>query len=596
MACALLLLLLSVCVCVLCRNIFFILANLAQILFIFLDRRAVSLSDEERGLYELVFGEVFSQQEFVKLLKVGQWRDVQAGEELMTQGKEIQSVYLIADGLCRVEEERRILIAREEGSTRSSAGPAAPTSPSLLSKLFGSARDSGAQGMKETAPPPAQPALAPRPASTPAPSARQGVDSDEAEALLAATGISSSVSPSAVPSIPSASVAPASLPSSSPSEPVLSAVAQQVADNVRELIHGLHSKQQPHAEANHSVTTTPAPSAQATPALPYTSSASLSAPSSLPPPPHIAVTGVTVQSAASSPPSNDEATSSSAAPSSSLPSPPIPTSASPPPMSDERERRKAERKAKRDRKRRERPSSVDRQFGVGRDEAAAAAALTSSPTLSHDGLYEVRKEVIGYMRGGRMVGEMSLLTTAASTQPAPQLSQPTAAPPSTSSVADCSSPSPSIPSPSAAASAAAASPADYLAPSFIASASPSIATATVRCVEPCRVLMWSRDSLRSLFFRFPTLSVGWYAVVSTDLVHRLSESQHLARRNGYKLLLLGICAEGTVTAKQRSAAEEYRRINSIRDEEHYQTLRDLGWTEQEWDRGRKRTGWMERWL
>ena len=57
----------------------------------------------------------------------------------------------------------------------------------------------------------------------------------------------------------------------------------------------------------------------------------------------------------------------------------------------------------------------------------------------------------------------------------------------------------------------------------------------------------------------PTLSVGWYTIVSSDLVHRLSEARHLSLFNGYKLLLLGVCAEGRITAKQRSAVDEYRR-------------------------------------
>jgi len=52
-----------------CRNIFFICANLVQIVLILMDRRQVQLSEEEQRLYDLVFADVFSPQEFRKLTK-----------------------------------------------------------------------------------------------------------------------------------------------------------------------------------------------------------------------------------------------------------------------------------------------------------------------------------------------------------------------------------------------------------------------------------------------------------------------------------------------------------------------------------------------
>ena len=58
--------------CCWCRNIFFILANLLQIVLILMDRRQVQLSEEEQRLYELVFADVFSPQEFKKLRKSAQ--------------------------------------------------------------------------------------------------------------------------------------------------------------------------------------------------------------------------------------------------------------------------------------------------------------------------------------------------------------------------------------------------------------------------------------------------------------------------------------------------------------------------------------------
>ena len=51
------------------RNIFFICANLLQIVLILVDRRQVQLSEEEQRVYDLVFADVFSPQEFKKLRK-----------------------------------------------------------------------------------------------------------------------------------------------------------------------------------------------------------------------------------------------------------------------------------------------------------------------------------------------------------------------------------------------------------------------------------------------------------------------------------------------------------------------------------------------
>ena len=507
-------------------NVFFILANLLQIGLILLDRRAVQLSEEEQRLYDLVFADVFSVQEFNKLLQVGTFRDLEPGERLMTQGSEIHTVYLIHDGLCRVEEERRIPLARDDAQSASAAvaasGPSSNgSSPSLLSYVFGAADDGRAHGF--------------------------GADSDHRSSAAppesAGSAGAGATSPSAVPLPPSSADVPAA---PSPPEPVLSAVAHQVAalgEGVRELISSIgHSSHDPSQSAGKGdgSPTTPAVPVPLAPSAPDASSA-----------PALNATVLTVAASSGS----ATATVSAAEPASSS-APDNAAAAAPATLSaaSERERRKAERTARREKKRRSRASAMERQFG--------APHVIASSTVSEDGQYEVRREVIGYMRGGRLVGEMSLLTTAAA-------------------------------SPAASSDSAPTSPAEYLAPSFIASASPSVATATVTCVERTRALVWSRERLRSLFFRFPTLSVGWYTIVSSDLVHRLSEARHLSLFNGYKLLLLGVCAEGRITAKQRSAVDEYRRLNSISDDDHVSTLRDIGWTKAEWERGSKRLTWME---
>jgi hypothetical protein len=83
-------------------NIFFLAINLAQIFLIFRERRGVEFTEEEKEIYETIFWG-FAPFEFMKLLRIGEWKNAAPGEILAVQGEEVDSIMLIYNGLAEVE-------------------------------------------------------------------------------------------------------------------------------------------------------------------------------------------------------------------------------------------------------------------------------------------------------------------------------------------------------------------------------------------------------------------------------------------------------------------------------------------------------------
>lgn len=75
----------------------YIAVNGYRIAGIYLERRAVSFTDEEAELYDTVFRN-FSKVEFMKLLRLATWRQAKEGERLAEQGSVLDSLILIYNG------------------------------------------------------------------------------------------------------------------------------------------------------------------------------------------------------------------------------------------------------------------------------------------------------------------------------------------------------------------------------------------------------------------------------------------------------------------------------------------------------------------
>jgi hypothetical protein len=89
-------------------NVVFSAINLWQIRRLLLDRRPVRLRPDELLLYQLAFRRL-TEREFAKLLAVGDWKDIQAGERLVRRGEELDQLIVLASGRVRVEADGKTL-------------------------------------------------------------------------------------------------------------------------------------------------------------------------------------------------------------------------------------------------------------------------------------------------------------------------------------------------------------------------------------------------------------------------------------------------------------------------------------------------------
>ena len=88
--------------------------NLFQITRIYLERRPVVLSQDERKLYDLGF-QSLRPREFVALALVGEWKSAEPGERVVTEGEPVSSVCISITGSAEVRKQRDRLGALEPG-------------------------------------------------------------------------------------------------------------------------------------------------------------------------------------------------------------------------------------------------------------------------------------------------------------------------------------------------------------------------------------------------------------------------------------------------------------------------------------------------
>ena len=78
--------------------------NLFQITRIYLERRPVVLSEDERKLYDLGF-QSLRPREFVALALVGEWRNAEPGERVVTEGEPVSGVCISITGSAEVHKQ-----------------------------------------------------------------------------------------------------------------------------------------------------------------------------------------------------------------------------------------------------------------------------------------------------------------------------------------------------------------------------------------------------------------------------------------------------------------------------------------------------------
>jgi hypothetical protein len=83
-------------------NVLFAIINIVQIAIIIRERSGVRFTEEEKELYETLFKK-FAPFEFMKLMRIAEWRQVAPGEIVMTEGQQLDELLMIYNGLLAVE-------------------------------------------------------------------------------------------------------------------------------------------------------------------------------------------------------------------------------------------------------------------------------------------------------------------------------------------------------------------------------------------------------------------------------------------------------------------------------------------------------------
>jgi hypothetical protein len=89
--------------------------NLVQIWALFNERRGVQFSEREQALYTRIFSSL-SPIEYMKLLRLGQWKTVEAGTTLALAGRPLNDVLFIYDGGATVQRDGQVLARLSDGA------------------------------------------------------------------------------------------------------------------------------------------------------------------------------------------------------------------------------------------------------------------------------------------------------------------------------------------------------------------------------------------------------------------------------------------------------------------------------------------------
>jgi hypothetical protein len=96
-------------------NAVFVVINAVQIVIIIKERSSVEFSETEKELYDTLFRN-FAPFEFMKFVRLGQWRDAKPDQILAVEGQPINDVLLIYNGLVTVESHGKRIAQLRDGS------------------------------------------------------------------------------------------------------------------------------------------------------------------------------------------------------------------------------------------------------------------------------------------------------------------------------------------------------------------------------------------------------------------------------------------------------------------------------------------------
>src|SRR5437762_6101014 len=96
-------------------NVLFAAINIVQCLIIIRERSGIQFTDEEKELHETLFKN-FAPFEFMKLMRIGEWRAARPGQVLAVEGQPLDEVMLIYDGRLGVETNGQEVAQLQDGN------------------------------------------------------------------------------------------------------------------------------------------------------------------------------------------------------------------------------------------------------------------------------------------------------------------------------------------------------------------------------------------------------------------------------------------------------------------------------------------------
>jgi CRP-like cAMP-binding protein len=95
-------------------NVLFLAVNVVNVIILLLERRPVKFSPDEEKLYNLAFNGI-RPREFLKLLTLGEWREGEAGETLISFGENNTHVSILCHGEAVAMAQGKELVKIPEG-------------------------------------------------------------------------------------------------------------------------------------------------------------------------------------------------------------------------------------------------------------------------------------------------------------------------------------------------------------------------------------------------------------------------------------------------------------------------------------------------
>ncbi len=96
-------------------NLLFMVINIVQVAILIKERAGVRFTEEEKELHDTLFKN-FAPFEFMKLMRIAEWREAKQGDVLAVEEQPLDAVMLIYNGLVRVEAQGKEVAQLTDGN------------------------------------------------------------------------------------------------------------------------------------------------------------------------------------------------------------------------------------------------------------------------------------------------------------------------------------------------------------------------------------------------------------------------------------------------------------------------------------------------